>query len=349
MKAIIAKKSDKEIDMANVKEKVIVWGIGRNYLKNKEKIEKQFEIVGYTDSKFEDQEVLNENEIKPRDICQYSYDRILITSYKCYDSIRYQLLKYGLDLSRVSNLDILKNQCDKEVEQVVYDIEEYERLNSNPAFSINFDNLQLITKDKKMAAGAPAAHYFAQDIWGAAKIYANAPKQHYDIGSRLDGFIAHLLVFREVNYIDIRPLPFEIPGLHFIQGDATNLEQFENDSIESLSSFHALEHFGLGRYGDEIDPDAYLKVIRNIQRVIKPGGHAYIGVPIGPKDRLVFNAHRIFAIRTIIELFDEMALSDIAIIRSSNAYAENIVEDQYESVEDYSCGVFEFVKTRRTD
>ncbi|MCD7726283.1 MAG: DUF268 domain-containing protein [Clostridiales bacterium] len=333
--------------MGNAKQKIIVWGIGHNYLQNKKQIENQFEIIGYTDNKFENQDILGEKEIRPKDIYLYSYDIILVTSYKYFDSIRLQLYKYGLDMARVKNLDILERECNEELKQVVCDIEEYERLNLNPSFSINLNDLKLMTSDKKMAAGVPAAHYFAQDIWGGAKIYRNNPIKHYDIGSRLDGFIAHLLVFREVNYIDIRPLPFKIPRLHFIQGDATNLEGFENNSIESLSSFHAIEHFGLGRYGDEVDPDAYLKVISNIQRVIKPGGHAYIGVPIGPKDKLVFNAHRIFAIRTILELFDEMKLQDIAVVKSTSAYAEKIVEEQYHLVEDYSCGLFEFIKNSK--
>lgn len=337
--------------MPREKLKVIVWGVGYGYFQNKERIEKQFEIVGYTDSKFEDQDVLKEREIRPRNINRYSYDKILVTSYKYFDSIRLQLLKYGVDMTRVDNLDSLASgkENEEDLRLIERDIAEYERLNRESAFSVDYNDLKLITSDKNKAAGAPAAHYFAQDIWGAGRIYSNAPKEHYDIGSRLDGFIAHLLVFREVNYIDIRPLPFEIPGLHFIQGDATDLEQFANESIESLSSFHAIEHFGLGRYGDKIEPDAYLKVIKNIQRVIKPGGHAYIGVPVGPRDRLIFNAHRIFAIRTIIKLFDEMDLQDMAIIRTANAYAENIKEEQYDSVEDYSCGLFEFIKNSKKD
>lgn len=330
--------------MTEEKQKAIVWGVGYEYLQNKEKIENKFEIVGYTDNKFENQTALNEKEIRPRDICRYSYDRILVTTYQYFDSICLQLLKYGVDMDRVDNLDILKSKEERDLRQIEHDIEEYERLNEESAFSVNYNDLKLITSDKKMSAGAPATHYFAQDIWGGGKIYKNAPKEHYDIGSRLDGFIAHLLVFREVNYIDIRPLPFEIPGLHFIQGDATNLEQFDSNSIESLSSFHALEHFGLGRYGDKIEPDAYLKVIRNIQRVIKPGGHVYIGVPVGPKDKLIFNAHRVFAIQTIIKLFDKMDLQDIAIVRTANAYAENIEEEQYGLVDNYSCGLFEFIK-----
>lgn len=326
------------------KERAVVWGIGYEYLQNKEKIESRFEIVAYVDRKFEDKKKLGEREVRPSEIKRYSWDKILITSYRYFDSIRVQLVRIGVDIDKIYDLSILEEKENRDFLQVVQDINKYEQLNSNSDFSIDLDNLKLISEDRCMAAGAPAAHYFAQDIWGANKIFKNKPKIHYDIGSKLDGFIAHLLVFREVNYIDIRPLPFEIPNLHFTQGDATNLRQFEDNSIESISSFHAIEHFGLGRYGDEIDPDAYLKVIKNIQRVVKRGGVCYIGVPIGPKDRLVFNAHRIFSINTIIKLFDKMTLRDIAIVNPTNTYAEVITESEYSMIEDYSCGLFEFVK-----
>ncbi|WP_237416225.1 hypothetical protein [Helicobacter saguini] len=77
--------------------------------------------------------------------------------------------------------------------------------------------------------------YFVQDIWGARKVYKermrrffdsleSGPKDsiesslrqssqklksfiHYDVGSRVDGFIAHLLTFNQnVCLIDIRPM-----------------------------------------------------------------------------------------------------------------------------------------------
>ncbi len=98
---------------------------------------------------------------------------------------------------------------------------------------------------------------------------------HLDVGSRLDGFIAHLLAFMEVEVIDIRPLNINVPGLRFTLGDATVLER-KSDSVESLSSLHAVEHFGLGRYGDSIDPEACFKAMRSFARVLKPGGVLYL-------------------------------------------------------------------------
>lgn len=82
-------------------------------------------------------------------------------------------------------------------------------------------------------------------------VFNNRPEIHYNIGSRLDGFIAHILAMGiPVKMIDIRPFPTEIEGLDTIVDDVTCLRQFEDNSIESLSALCSLEHFGLGRYGD---------------------------------------------------------------------------------------------------
>ena len=102
--------------------------------------------------------------------------------------------------------------------------------------------------------------------------------------------------------IDIRPFPVDIQNFKTIVADATDMKQFEDNSIEC-----SLEHFGLGRYGDPIDPEACFKCFESIQKKIKKGGKLYLSVPIG-KERLQFNAHRIFFAKTIVENFYNMKL-----------------------------------------
>ena len=97
-----------------------------------------------------------------------------------------------------------------------------------------------------------------------------------------------------VTMIDIRPLPEKIEGLKFIQADATNLDGIADNSIKSLSSLCAPEHFGLGRYGDPIAPDACFKAMKSMQRVLQRGGYLYCAVPVGETSCVAFNAHRIF-------------------------------------------------------
>ncbi len=193
----------------------------------------------------------------------------------------------------------------------VADKEKYRYMNKRPTFMQDDKNDYPIIKDRYENAGNIHS-YFWQDLWAAHLVNQNHPREHYDIGSRVDGFIAHILAMNiPVKMIDIRPFPEQIEGLVTILDDATELVKFEDDSIESLSALCSLEHFGLGRYGDPIDPEACFKCFVNIQKRMKKGGHLYISVPVG-KERVQFNAQRIFYASTIVECFSEMTLLEFS-------------------------------------
>src|SRR5258708_39298048 len=160
-------------------------------------------------------------------------------------------------------------------------------LKSDGSFPLNLGGLLPALGDRYATAGS-LGHYFYQDLWAARRIRSVGPSRHVDIGSRIDGFIGHLLVFMPVTVIDVRPFPQPVDGLTFIHEDATTLESIATGGVESLSSLHAVEHFGLGRYGDPVDPGAAFKVMHAMIRVLKPGGHLYFSVPVG-RERLEFN------------------------------------------------------------
>lgn len=144
---------------------------------------------------------------------------------------------------------------------------------------------------------------FFQDMWAAREIYRSGVKHVCDIGSRMDGYIAHLLSMEvQVTMLDIRPFSHKVEGINFIQTDAMELSNIPDESIETLSSLCALEHFGLGRYGDPIVYDGWKKSLHAIKRKIKVGGTFYLSVPVGNEDRVQFNAHRIFRPITITSL-----------------------------------------------
>lgn len=207
------------------------------------------------------------------------------------------------------------------------DKEKYSMLNKRENFKVDENDVWPITTDKYAAAGSVNS-YFWQDLWAARHVIENRPKEHFDIGSRLDGFIAHVLSNGiSVNMIDIRPFPSIIEGLHTIVDDATDMKQFEDNSIESLSALCSLEHFGLGRYGDPIDPEACFKCFESIQKKMKKGGKAYISVPIG-KERLQFNAHRIFYPQTIVTCFQNMKLLEFS-CATCDSIEKNISLEKY--------------------
>lgn len=154
------------------------------------------------------------------------------------------------------------------------------------------------------ASGTLGAYFF-QDQLVARWIYEAAPVRHVDVGSRLDGFVGSLSVFREVEVIDIRPTPAEIPGVRFQRMDLMeDLPAAWLETTDSLSCLHTIEHFGLGRYGDPLDPDGHLKGLAQLKRMVHPEGMMYLSTPIGP-ERIEFNAHRIFAPETLLSWFQD--------------------------------------------
>lgn len=75
-----------------------------------------------------------------------------------------------------------------------------------------------------------------------------------------------------------------------------------------------MEHFGLGRYGDPIDPQAWENALKSFQRILAPKGNLYISVPVGKVDKVCFNAHRVFTPQTIIETLDLMEIVEFSYI-----------------------------------
>ena len=113
---------------------------------------------------------------------------------------------------------------------------------------------------------------------------------------------------------------------------------------DSISSLHAIEHFGLGRYGDPIDYWGYLKAIQNITMMLKQGETFYFSVPIGPQ-RIEFNAHRVFTIDYLQNLLSgEYNISSFSYVDDAGEFHEDIpLTDSLIASNcgcHYGCGIF---------
>jgi SAM-dependent methyltransferase len=209
-------------------------------------------------------------------------------------------------------------------------------------FPLKWTRLYPVLGDRFEEAADIVGHYFLQDLYIARKVREKRPEKHLDIGSRLDGFVAHLLTFMDVEVIDIRPLATTVRGLTFVRDDATSLSRYEDGSVQSISSLHAIEHFGLGRYGDEIDVDAWRRVLRSIVRVLAKGGRFYLSLPVG-LERVEFNAHRVFSPLTVLEVLEELDLISFTAINDEGQLVEGADPMEYVSAR-FACGMFEFSK-----
>ncbi len=183
-------------------------------------------------------------------------------------------------------------------------------------------------------------HYFYQAAWLARELSARRPAYHVDIGSSVVA-AGILSAFVPLVFIDYRPLQIQLTGVTSVGGDITQLPLKEN-SLLSLSSMHVVEHIGLGRYGDAINPDGTFAALRELARVLAPGGHLYLATPVG-RERVCFNAHRVFSPRTIVNALSTLKMVRFALIDDNGRFDEegDFVRAQRLS---YGCGLFCFTK-----
>lgn len=129
------------------------------------------------------------------------------------------------------------------------------------------------------------------------------PDSILDIGSyRI--FIMGLCSAFRVTTLDIRQRKGMTDNEAVITSDAKDLN-IPDSSFDAITSLCALEHFGLGRYGDEFDLNADRKAIAEIRRVLKPNGHLIFTTTItSVMPSLAFNAHRIYNLDMIHQLCD---------------------------------------------
>ena len=85
--------------------------------------------------------------------------------------------------------------------------------------------------------------------------------------------------------------PGSYPGVRYVY--TPDLEA-SGETFDAVLSISSIEHDGLGRYGDPLDPWADLDSMhRLLTRHMRPGGLLFLAVPVG-RDRVVFNLHRVY-------------------------------------------------------
>jgi SAM-dependent methyltransferase len=129
--------------------------------------------------------------------------------------------------------------------------------------------------------------------FASAKIEQHKPAHIFDIGSYRH-FILGLLAHAQITTLDVRDRKPVHPNERVVTSDAKALS-LPSSSFDMIVSLCALEHFGLGRYGDDFDLDADRLAMKEMIRVLKPGGRLVFSTTVtGGPPQIVFNAHRIY-------------------------------------------------------
>jgi SAM-dependent methyltransferase len=212
----------------------------------------------------------------------------------------------------------------------------------NKRFKVSIGDFYPQVRDKTFATGFDR-HYVYHVAWAVRKVLEIKPEFHTDISSSLY-FCSTTSAMVPTKFYDYRPANLKLDGLVCDKADLTKLH-FADNSIKSLSCMHTIEHIGLGRYGDPIDPDGDIKAINELKRVLAPGGSLLFVVPIG-QPKIEFNAHRIYSYEMVLNLFSGLNLKEFYLIPELEKDGNPIYNASKEQADNqkYACGCFWFIK-----
>lgn len=207
-------------------------------------------------------------------------------------------------------------------------------------FPLRWEDRQPCLDDRTANTGFDR-HYVYHTAWAARVLAKTRPTKHVDISSSLY-FVTGASAFVPMEFYDFRPADLRLSNLESRFADLMALP-FGDRAVPSLSCMHVVEHVGLGRYGDPLDPDGDLKAMRELQRVVAPSGSLLFVTPVG-QPCIRFNAHRIYAYEQILTAFSELTIEQFSLIPDSAADGGLIEDADPGSVskQRYACGCFWF-------
>lgn len=241
-------------------------------------------------------------------------------------------------INKISSYLLYKNQFRKFRDQ--FDQFKSKSLLSKPRFPINWKDRLPCLRDNTSDISFDR-HYIYHTAWAARVLSKTKPELHIDISSSLY-FVAIVSAFLPVKHYDFRLPKLSASNLQVASADLNRLP-FPDKSISSVSCMHVVEHIGLGRYGDSLDPEGDLKAISELKRILAEEGDLLFVIPIG-KPKIMFNAHRIYSYSQIIDYFSEFKLIEFALIPddpNDGGLISNASKGMADKQE-YGCGCFHF-------
>jgi SAM-dependent methyltransferase len=182
------------------------------------------------------------------------------------------------------------------------------------------------------------SHYLHQGAWVNRHLRQTVPVRHVDIASAVY-YLGFFAAIAPTDFVDIRPAVLNMPGVTEREGSVLALP-YDNESLRSLSCLHVVEHIGLGRYGDPIEPRGTEFACAELARVLAPGGTLYVSLPVG-RPRVSFNAHRVHDVAQVREYFRTINLLSFDAVLDDGRYITDC-DDATASAQEYACGMFRF-------
>ena len=222
--------------------------------------------------------------------------------------------------------------------EVMNEMKKFKSL-SDDRFKIEWKDIYPCLTDK-MRTTPFDQHYTYHPAWAARILARTKPEFHVDFSSILY-FGTMLSAFIPVKFYDYRPAEIHLKDWEGHFADLCKLD-IADDSYTSVSCMHTIEHIGLGRYGDTLDPQGDIKAINELKRITKPDGDILFVTPVG-KQRIEFNGHRIYSYELILQLFNSCRLVEFSLIPDNGGLIEN-ADPSMVANQTYGCGCFWFKK-----
>lgn len=153
---------------------------------------------------------------------------------------------------------------------------------------------EVLVEIRQDAGRHPQGQVDFECAFAAACLAAERPSRILDVGSYRTFTLGLMGMRTDVTTVDVRPRTAELPNEHVITCDAKRMN-LPDSTIDAVVSLCAIEHFGLGRYGDDFDLDADVKAFREMVRVARAGAIVVITSTITRgRAAIAFNSHRIY-------------------------------------------------------
>lgn len=137
-----------------------------------------------------------------------------------------------------------------------------------------------------------------EDYPGASQMLLTA-FDHYKIQNKKIAVIGSISPWIEAMLLnlnnEVTTVEFNVPETTTTQLKCISYWDFQKNDIlyDCIVTYSSIEHSGLGRYGDPLDPDGDLKCMNDIHKSLVKDGILVWGAPVG-HDAVVWNVHRIY-------------------------------------------------------
>ena len=170
-------------------------------------------------------------------------------------------------------------------------------------------------------------HYPETDLWlyesmGKYKELVEG-KDVLIIGSEEPCYEACALHYgaKKVMMVEYQKVNSDHPQIQTVMADEFSKMDEKYDVAISISS---VEHSGLGRYGDPINPNGDIEAMKDLHNNLKEGGVCFLAVPIG-RDQIIWNAHRVYGRERLPKLIEGFTLVESFGLIDSDYEVDEIV------------------------